>query len=125
MAAAFGAMMTTSAALAFDAPNDLPGVAMFAGGVVGAIVLSAGTFVLYTDQPRRAVPAILACGIAGGALGVAASYLDQVMRPPGQPFTMSVVFVTWQTGIALVMGLLWPEARNAAAPGAPSAAVRR
>lgn len=79
--------------------SELAGV--FAGGTIGALVMSTVTFLFYGTEPQGIRSEILICAVAGGVLGVVG------FLPRGK-LTMSAMFIIWQTGLAFLMGLLWP-----------------
>lgn len=93
-----------------DSPN--PGVVdLFAGGVVGASILSSTTFLLYggTRVPLR--DRILFCSAGGGILGAAGYLLGNAVQKspyPSQGFSTAVLFFVWQTGLAALMAIAWP-----------------
>jgi hypothetical protein len=89
MAAAVGAATQAS---------DLAGI--FAGGASGALVMSTVTFVFYGTEPEGIRSKIFICTLAGGVLGVVGFF------PRGR--LIWPMFVIWQTGLAFLIGLLWP-----------------
>jgi hypothetical protein len=85
-------------------------VPLFVGGFVGAFVMSTTTFLLYGDSRDRMFQKVLTCSTGGGVLGVAGWQLGNAMQSGigSEAFSTSVLFVVWQTGLGLLMGLVWP-----------------
>ena len=86
-------------------------VSMFVGGSIGAWIVSSGTYGLYADSWSDVGRPSVECALAGGLLGVAGHALsgplsaDQAVAG----HVAGPMFVLWQTGVALAMGLRWPE----------------
>ena len=108
-------------------PVKVPAVALLAAGTLGAAVVSGAAFLLFIDTRRRVAPALAICTLAGGALGVAGHRLGETLQSgsPQEAFTFGVLCLVWQTGVALVMGLVWPEQTGTELSLAPQPAPRR
>lgn len=74
-------------------------VAVFGGGAFGALAMSTTTFGLYAE-PEGLMRKQMVCAMAGGLLGVAGFVTGDKK--------LSAMFILWQTGLALLMGLIWP-----------------
>jgi hypothetical protein len=94
--------------------GQLPSVVLFIGGGVGAFVMSTTTFFLYCPTRESTWRKIFVCTVGGGILGVVGYQLgnvppfgtlplNQLQQPP--PL---ILYVLWQTGLGLLMGLVWP-----------------
>ena len=59
---------------------------------------------------KRTLPSILICTLAGGLLGALGFRLGWVTQAgtPTEGWADAVLYLVWQTGMGLVMGLAWP-----------------
>jgi hypothetical protein len=81
--------------------------AVFAGGVVGGLVMSTATFALYANaQPT--LWRLLVCTISGGLLGVAGQQLGYLAGPHAGSNPTPALFIVWQTGMGFLIGCFWP-----------------
>jgi hypothetical protein len=128
--AAFPAAQFSAVGLLFVFPGDasggsakfdIPVPVFFGAGWIGAfLVLAAGTFLF---GPRninwKSLRMVLPWSIAGGLLGVAGGGADGI-RTHGTYHEMLLLFLIWQPGVAILLGLLLSrERRSLAVPSTP------
>lgn len=98
--------------------NDLgvPLIDIFIGGCVGACVVLFSGILLFgpSAMSRWVIGAIVLCTVGGGVLGILGGEIDRQLSPANNN-TQAGVFVVWQTGVALMLGLLLQWMRGLAA----------
>jgi hypothetical protein len=96
--------VTLGGGYSYHPPNV---VALFVGGAVGGLMMSAATFVLYINRRRRTKSALLIGAIAGGILAIVGMALsDERWHSGSSPF--KTLYYVWQPGMALVIAVIWP-----------------
>jgi hypothetical protein len=88
-------------------------LSLFLGGFTGATIVAISAFYLYGEGRDLMPQRILACSVAGGALGTIGYWLGLTSsggRLSG--LAASAFYVIWQTGVALCMGLAWPASET-------------
>jgi hypothetical protein len=93
----------------------VPLIFMFVAGWIGAgIVLFCGVLLFGPAELRRKpLGTTFSCTLVGGLLGLSGAEIDRLLLP--SQFTQAGVYVIWQTGIALLLGLLLRWLRGPAA----------
>jgi hypothetical protein len=95
--------------------NNIPLIYMFVGGSIGASIVLFSGMVLF--GPSRVIGktfgATLLCAIGGGIFGLLGGAIDRLVGPANNN-TEAGVFVVWQTGVALLLGLLLERVREPA-----------
>ena len=87
------------------------GMTMFVAGAAGRAMAAATVFLFHAAADRkRTLPSILICSFAGGVLGALGFRLGWFTQSgtPTQAWAFAVLYLVWQTGMGLVMGLAWP-----------------
>ena len=99
-----------------DEPGLIP---LLAGGAVGALAVSTTTFFLFANADDEAMSSkVIVCTAAGALLAVAGFQLGTSRHATGRPIdeAMPALFLVWQSGLALTMGLVWPAPASNEAP---------
>ena len=100
-----------------SAKLDIPMSVFFGAGFVGAvIVFSAGVFLFGSRNVGwKSLVKVLLWSIAGGVLGVVGGVADGI-RTDGTYHQMLLLFLVWQPGAAVLLGLLLRQERDAFVP---------